>query len=515
MKKTISLALAVIMLLSVCSFAALAVSYDQPFAPGTKGSELFRIPAIYTLNNGSVIVGADARYAHGTDSPHNIDTLVAISPDGYTNWDYTVVNHFDDYADGTTDTNSASFIDSSIAQSKKTDRIFIITDAFPYGGGYPTINKSGSGFMTIDGEKYLGLTSGSNHVDWDSFDHYIGSFDESGTATVYKLDGTATAYTVDREYKLFKDGAPYMVKQRGTEEENDIQATVFYEESPLKVFRTIYLWMRYSDDNGATWSAPEIISKQVKSESESFLGIGPGRGTVVALPDGGERILFTVYDTVGLIENTSTIYTDDNGETWHRGAETYNKLGLGKTSESQIITLPSGKLRMYARTDSDYIGYAESKDYGHSWTEFVPDMDLNGQGNCMVSFINTSKTIDGKAVILGSYVSNTEARADGVIKVGLVDNYGNTQWISTYHVNQGFFAYSCLTELSDGNFGYLFEDEAAKISYKILTLSDDGTISEINGDNAAFEEKELSFWDKIVNFFKDLILKLQKLFGVM
>ena len=515
MKKLTSILLSCLMLMGICAFGASAISYEQPFASGTMGSTTFRIPAILTLNNGSVIAGADLRYEHGSDSPQNIDTLIAISPDGYTNWDYTVVNNFEDYAAGTTDTNSASFIDSSIAQSKKTDRIFLITDAFPYGGGYPTVTKAGTGFMTIDGKKYLGLTTGDNHADWASFDCYVGDFDESGIACVYKVDGTVTSYTVDREYRLYKDGAPYMVIQRGTDENKQVQATVFYKESPLKVFRTCYLWFRYSDDNGATWSAPEILSKQIKAENESFLGIGPGRGTAIELPDGGERIIFTVYDTVGIFENTSTIYTDDNGATWHRGAEIYNKAGLGKTSESQIITLPNGKLRLYSRTNSTFVGYAESSDYGHSWSEVKADFALTAQGNCMVSFINTSKVIDGKNVILGSYVSNTKERADGVIRVGLVDSKGNTEWISTYHVTQGFFAYSCLTELSDGNFGYLYEDKPYAISYKVLTLSEDGQISEINGDNIEFKEKELSFFDKFVNFFKNIILELQKLFGVM
>lgn len=514
MKKILSIVLATIMLVTFGFSAFALVSYDQPFAPGTEGSERFRIPAIYTLNDGSVIAAADARYGHGTDAPHNIDTLVAISKDGYRDWQYNYVNYFDDYEGTNTDADSASFIDSAIAQSS-TGRIFIVTDVYAANGGYPT-TKVGSGYFTFeDGSKYLGLTTG-NIADWATFEYYVGDFNGDFAPICKVADKTETGYYVDREYMVYEGTTPVMIDQKPVETvTNKIQANVFYSGSPFTVFRSAFLWMRYSDDNGATWSHPEIISKDTKNDSEGFLGIGPGRGTVINY-NGKERIIFCVYDNVGIFENVSTIYSDDNGVTWQRGAETYHRAGIGKTSEAQIIVLPDGTLRMFARTDCSFVAYADSKDGGHSWSKFQADLDLESNGNCMVSFINTSKVIDGKPVVLGSYSSDTAARADGVVRVGLVGKGNEIEWISTYHVNDGFFAYSCLTELADGNFGYLFEDEAAKVSYKILSLSDDGTITEINGDNCEdYKAKELSFWDKVAAFFNNIILKLQKLFNAI
>ena len=37
------------------------VSHGQPFAPGTGGSQNFRIPAIVTLKNGTLVAACDAR----------------------------------------------------------------------------------------------------------------------------------------------------------------------------------------------------------------------------------------------------------------------------------------------------------------------------------------------------------------------------------------------------------------------------------------------------------------------
>ena len=127
MKKIISLVLAAVMLMTVASFAASAADYTQPFDFG-RGEECenkFRIPSLYTLNDGSVLAIADARYGHGSDSPNNIDILAAISEDGYTGWEYFSLNHFDDYADGVTEANSASFIDCATVQSS-TGRIFVV-----------------------------------------------------------------------------------------------------------------------------------------------------------------------------------------------------------------------------------------------------------------------------------------------------------------------------------------------------------------------------------------------------
>jgi len=520
MKKALSLLICALMLMSMTVFAASAVDYDQPFDVGTLNSERFRIPAIYTLNDGTVIAGADVRYGHGSDSPNNIDITVALSADGYTGWEYNVINYFDDYADGKTGTDSASYIDSAIVQSKKTDRIFVLADIYPSGGGWKP-SGAHTGFVDVDGEKCLLLTDGDYAGDINSFKYYLKN------GVVYnKADNTATEYTVDAEYRIYKNGEALMMDQKGAEGVK-VQQNVFYKEAELTCYLTSYLCVRYSDDNGATWSAPQLVSAQVKENNETFLGTAPGRGTVITLADGTERILFCVYDNAGLFhdpifENASTIYTDDNGATWHRGEETSIILGIQKTSESQMVVIGEKDgtpvLRMYARNGSNYIAYADSYDGGISWTAFVRDDALQGTKNCMYSFINTSKEINGKKVILSSAGSNIDARADGVIRVGLIDDTDidniTVEWITRYRVNQGFYGYSCLTELKDGNFALLYEDEAAHIQYMILSMDEEGKLSEINGNN--FEGKiKLNFWQKLSKFFRDLFTDILVFFGLM
>lgn len=510
MKKTLSILLAALMLFSL-STVAFAADYDQIFDKGTQGSEKYRIPALYTLSNGSVIAAADMRYGHGADSPNNIDSLVAISADGYTSWQYKTINYFDDYADDCNDSGSASFIDMAIAQNK-AGKLFVVVDAQPAGCGYLQC-KQGTGYTTINDKEYMLLTDGDN-TNLNSFEYYIGEF-IGNFAPVFNLaDGLPSGYAVDKEFDLYKNGKALTMKQHGSDLE--VNQNIFYADAELRCFSTTYLWMRTSDDNGKTWSAPQILTGQVKDDKDFFLGICPGRGYVTTLEDGTERIIFMVYDN-GILgwnefENVSTIYSDDGGITWNRGAETACGLQVGKTSESQIVELNDGVLRLFARNKGNYVAYADSTDGGITWTDFVSDLDLSANGNCMSSFINTKKVIDGKKVILGSFPSNNSARQGGVVKVGLVNSNNSISWTSTYKITGANekFAYSCLTELADGNFGILYEDDDAHLSYLVFSIDEKGNVSEVNGNNPEIDEApaKLSFFQKIINFFKNLFAKL-------
>lgn len=468
------------------------VLYDQIFDNKEFGSECNRIPALYTLNDGSVMAGADIRYGHGSDSPNNIDIAVAVSEKGYADWQYTMVNYFDDYADTVTSKDSASFIDSAIAQSEN-GRIFILADAQPSECGYLQC-KTGTGYEEIDGKKRLLLTSGKNSDKLSSFAYYVGEYDGDFAPVYTRADSKVTEYSIDREFCIYKNGEALYTQQKGSEGV-EVQQNIFYSAAELKCYKTTYLWLRYSDDNGKTWSHPMIISEQVKSDKESFLGVGPGRGMVIK-HNGKERILFCVYDNNGLFkdpifENASVVYTDDNGATWHRSNKIKIKSGIQKTSEAQLVKI-EGKnykaLRIYARNLSNYIAYADSTDGGVTWTTFRADRALEGTKNCMVSLMETSRKINGKQMLLCSAGGNLLARADGILRVGYTEDNGDVTWISKYHLVKGFFAYSCLTELSDGNFAVFYEDEAAHLKYTIFSVAEDGTINEINGDNLDFKE---------------------------
>ena len=454
---------------------------QNPFASGVLGSEKMRIPSLLTLADGRVMAACDLRWNHGLDSPNNVDTAIAFSPDGYGDWTYTVLNRFDDFADGADNTESASFIDPSLLQDPETGRIFVICDAYAGGYGYPnSIRDSG----VRDGKPVL--TDGTR-------EYLIERFREDRAAIT--LDGALTEYSVDREYRLYRNDEALYTKQRrsdGSKNGVTIRQSVFYADSPLRMLGTSYLWLRWSDDGGASWSDPMILNDQVKSD-EAFLGVCPGRGCVTRV-DGKTRLVFPLYTNGSGKEQTVVIYSDDHGESWTRGQEVENAWILGKTSESQILSLPDGTMRMFSRTKNCVPGVCDSSDGGETWTKSQPVGDLIGTKNCMFSVL--AAQADGKTVYLCSRGSAMSDRADGTVFVGKPDENQEIAWTEGFYLGDGFYAYSCLEQLPDGNIALLYEDEPYHIEYRILRLQPDGSLLPADGSDAP-EARRAPFFERI------------------
>lgn len=470
----------------------------QPFEKGVLGCERYRVPAMITMLDGGILAAADVRHTHGQDSPGNLDIVTARSYDGAQSWEYSYASRFLDCADGTQSKDSASYNDSALIQSKKTGRIFIASSAFPSGCG-AFKSKKGTGFIKDkNGIKRLALTDKKGADNISEYKYYVGDFD----GEYAKIIGTDKNYTVDKELNIYLDGEPLYIKQINSDEE--VQQNVFFENSAFHIFPTCYLVMRYSDDSGKTWSEPVILNSFVKEENETFYGICPGRGAVTEV-NGKERVIFCAYNIMPTCERVSTVYSDDNGETWHRGRSMSHERGLRKSSESQIISMPDGNLRIFCRNWSKYVGTAVSYDGGVTWTRLKAVKELYCTKNCMVSFINTSKYIDSKQVVLGSYSCGGDVRENGVIRAGLMDENGDIEWKSRLRLNNGFFAYSCLTELPDGRIACMLEDEPAHITLRLFTVCDDCTVKPEDGVYYKGEIKsDLTSSQKIRAFFSSL-----------
>lgn len=236
-----------------------------------------------------------------------------------------------------------------------------------------------------------------------------------------------------------------------------VDTNLFYADSPFRPYPTDFLYLTKSSDGGKTWSAPKLLD--VKYEDEQSLLVGPGRGTVTSTG----RIIFTVYDYTYADKFSAVIYSDDDGETWTRGADV-----SGWSSEA-VVTEADGKLYMFTRHGNNYY---ISENGGETWGEpqkvTKPYIDT-----CQLSAITYSEKIDGKTAIILSAPSNTGSRAAGKLYVGLVQNDGSLDWKYEYSVNgSAYYAYSCLTELADGNLGLLYENDGTSITYKNISIED-------------------------------------------
>ncbi|MBQ2278478.1 MAG: exo-alpha-sialidase, partial [Clostridia bacterium] len=98
----------------------------NPFVPAS-GSDQFRIPALVTMNDGTVVAAADARWNTHADGC-GLDTIVSVSEDNGKTWRYTFANYLGDNGNRMNRL-STTFIDPLL--TVHGDTICLLVDLFP------------------------------------------------------------------------------------------------------------------------------------------------------------------------------------------------------------------------------------------------------------------------------------------------------------------------------------------------------------------------------------------------
>ena len=417
------------------------------FKPGDLGSQNFRIPALFTTKDGTVIASIDVRNKGGADAPWNdIDSAVKRKTlEGKWEEPQRVI----DYPNG------ASVIDTSLTQDEETGRVFLLVTTFPENYGFWQA-EAGSGYTEVDGVKYRSLYDSSGN---------LYTIRESGN--VYDSEGNITTYNVNvNTMELTKD--------------DNVVGNVMTASCELKVHGTSYLSLIYSDDDGATWSDPIDINSDIKADWMKFLGTGPGAGIQIKNGEYAGRIVFPVYYTNGAGKQSSAvIYSDDHGETWNMGESPNDGRDLGNGSfgnsqtmtdgleltECQVVEMTNGQLKLFMRNTGSYVRIATSFDGGATWdSEVYEDKNLP-EPYCQLSVINYSKKIDGEDAIVFANPKGT-GRTNGTVRFGIIKQNGTHsngepryefEWRYNKLVKAGTYAYSCLTELPNGDIGLFYE----------------------------------------------------------
>lgn len=444
----------------------------------TTNSNYFRIPSLLTLKSGTIVSAIDARFGGTHDSKSNIDTAFSKSLDGGATWSNpTLPLYFDDYASQKTDwptdaagrdlqiSGSASFIDPVMVENSNTGRIFLFADAMPAGIGSSNATI-GSGYKEINGQKYLKLR-------WYQDGSTVYNYTVRENGAIYDdRTNQPTEYTMNSNYEVLQNGTPLTVKQYQvrienntlTEEKTDksVNMNVFYKDSYFKVLPTNYLAMKYSDDEGETWSSMVLLNT-LKADSEKLLITGPGVGIQIKNGENKGRLVVPIYTITRA--GFGVVYSDDNGITWNL-SQGPNE-GTAATAEAQVVEMPDGSLKVFERTGSGKIAMCTSLDGGVTWGNrvLIPEIVGTSYGT-QVSAISYSKTIDGKPAIILSTPNSTNGRKDGRIRIGLITDTGASgfdkyriDWSYNFAVDGADvgYSYSCLAELPDGNIGVLYE----------------------------------------------------------
>ena len=426
------------------------------FDAGFHNSISYRIPSLITLKSGVVVAGADQRETIANDSPNSINFTIRRSFDAGATWEdlQTVLSYPGHGATG------ASVIDSCVVQERRSGRLIVLIDHFPGGIGQP---NAAAGIGVDAKGRYLLHDGAGNQYTWN----------EDGTVT--DAAGEKTLYHVsERGDVTINDGG---------EEKPGGNVFLADGEDPhqsLLTARTCFLQMIYSDDDGATWSAPVNLNQDVKEEWMSFCGTSPGTG--VQLRSG--RLVVPIYYNGEHKRHFSAavVYSDDGGATWKRGKSPNDgrifegrqidsrtlDTEAGATHEATLIERADGSLLMLMRNQhpSGKVAAAVSTDGGETWGEVYFAQEIT-EIFCQPNAVLWPSEECPERVVFANASQMRPYRGRGVLR--LSEDGGRT-WIASRTFNPAHYVYQCMTILPDGTLGLLWEREMQGLYFTRIPL---------------------------------------------
>ena len=228
------------------------------------------------------------------------------------------------------------------------------------------------------------------------------------------------------------------------------------------IYRNLLVW---SDDDGATWSAPLDVTATTKRPTRATtIASGPGIGLQLTRGAQKGRLIFPFNEgPYGRWQNFA-VFSDDAGKTWTFGADVPGALvpdGKGgersQINEVQMVELSDGSVRLNSRqfAGAKVRKTAVSWDGGETWSPIYDEPALRDP-SCMASILRYSFDDDADpGRILYSGPDSTK-RANGTLHLSRDDG---ATWPVQRVLYPGPFAYSVLTRLADGRIGCLFEAE--------------------------------------------------------
>ena len=214
-----------------------------------------------------------------------------------------------------------------------------------------------------------------------------------------------------------------------------------------------------STDDGEKWSEPFDITEQVSDpKTWSSLCSGPG----VGIQTTSARLVIPCFhheEGSNLRYVSNVIYSDNHGLTFKSG-----KNVPGSGSECQVVELVDGALMLNIRSRS-YREVSLSTDGGLIWSDKTQDCTLI-EPTCQGSILRYTKQSDGftKNRILFSNPAHKKLRVNMTVRLSYDE--GKT-WPVSKLICAEQSAYSCLTVLSDGTIGLLYEAGKYRYSEKI------------------------------------------------
>lgn len=206
-----------------------------------------------------------------------------------------------------------------------------------------------------------------------------------------------------------------------------------------------------SSDAGKTWTKPEDITRQIIQPDwlDDFMFITSGNGIQT-------RSGVLLHTLVSVTRNSGWVFGSvDHGKTWQLFPGE-----LKPADESKITELSDGRWMVNARVNKTGYRFVHTSDnQGKSWTT-SGDTRLTDPG-CNAALLTTSSGSKKKLL----FVNLNDARQRQNLSVRFSSDDGLT-WSNPRTIYSGSAAYACLSEMSGGKAGLIFErDDYGKISF--------------------------------------------------
>jgi sialidase-1 len=227
-----------------------------------------------------------------------------------------------------------------------------------------------------------------------------------------------------------------------------------------------------SDDDGLSWVGPRDVTADTKRATVNSTATGPGIGIILRRGEHRGRIIMPTNE--GWWEGEKrrfgifAAYSDDGGRNWQYG-DSVPAGDAGYGNECQIVELSDGTLLFNSRSFSGnrLRKISHSRDGGETWSPLVDDEALI-ESECMGSILRYSWPEEGKSVVLFTNPATQEGRMRGTLRASYDEG---RSWAVSKVIEPGPFAYSCLTRLTDGTIGVLYEaEDYRRIKFARLTL---------------------------------------------
>ncbi|MDH8702126.1 sialidase-1 [Dysgonomonadaceae bacterium PH5-43] len=332
------------------------------YAPGDFGSKNYRIPAIITAKDGSLVIATDKRKNNQIDLPHDIDILVNRSVDGGKTWsEYVTIAEGKGYEKG--------FGDAALVHTNEEGGLLAIFvggqglwQSTPSNPNRTYISKSLDNGITWSEPRDITAMLFGEECAVEERKNWYASFCASGNGLLTK-NGRIMFVSAVREnsggtlsnYVFYSDdnGDTWNVSERAMLGGDEAKVTELNDGTILMSIRRQSKGARYyttSKDNGITWG--EVSSWEDLIEPNC-------NGDIIRYSsklNGGKKniLLHTIPNHNRNRENVSIFLSYDEGKTW-TVKKTLCKRG---SAYSSITVLPDGTIGAYIEEEQMPGGYS-------------------------------------------------------------------------------------------------------------------------------------------------------------